>query len=120
MIEKTNNIYDYILFMRPDCLYIDKFNVKILNNVNDNTICIPNFHLIGKYNFNDRFCISNMKTYKFYGDIFKYLIHISKQQPLHSETILGQLLINYFKLSIIRIPFRFSRVRCNGYIHDKF
>lgn len=119
MIENTNCNYDYILYIRPDCLYIDTFSIDYFKYINNNTICIPNFHLFGKYKFNDRFCISNMKTYKLYGNVFRHLLEISKQQPLHSETILGELMHNY-NLNIVKIPFRFSRVRFNGLIVDKF
>ncbi len=45
MIENTKNKYDYILFVRPDCLYLDKLDLKFLDLVNDNSIVIPNFHL---------------------------------------------------------------------------
>jgi hypothetical protein len=113
MIEKTNINYDYIIYLRPDVLYINKFDINFFKDITDNNICIPNFHLFGKYKFNDRFCITNMKTYKLYGDIFKYLLDISKKQELHSETILGEIMHNY-KLNIIYISFTFSRIRCNG------
>ena len=119
MINKTNVNYNYIIYMRPDCLYLEKFNIDFFKYVNDNTICIPNFHLYGKYNFNDRFCITNMKTYKIYGDIFKYLLNISKKESLHSETILGKIM-NDNKLNIIKIKFNFSRIRSNGNSIDKF
>jgi hypothetical protein len=119
MIDKINTNYDYILFMRPDCLYIDKFNIDFLKSINDNTICIPNFHLYGRYNFNDRFCITNMKTYKMYGDVFKYLLNISKKMPLHSETVLGELMRNY-KLNVIRVRFNFSRIRIGNIVVDEF
>jgi len=117
MIDNTNVQYDYVIYIRPDCLYVDKINVEYLTHVNDTTICIPNFHLFGPYNFNDRFCITNMKTYKFYGNVFHELLNISKQKELHSETILGELMNN--NLKIIRIPFIFLRVRCDGKIDDK-
>jgi hypothetical protein len=120
MIDKTNCNYDYILYIRPDCLYIDNFCMNFFNIINDNTICIPNFHLYGPYNFNDRFCITNMKTYKLYGDIFKHLLDISKIRSLHSETILGLILVENYKLNIEYIKFNFSRVRINGFINDKF
>ncbi len=118
-IDKTNIHYDYIIYLRPDCSYVDKFDINFLKAVNDNTICIPNFHNYGKYKFNDRFCIANMKTYKIYGDIFKYLLSISRQQSLHSETVIGQI-ISAHHIKAIRIPFRFSRIRCDGRDHDKF
>ncbi len=119
MIDESKNNYDYILFVRPDCAYIEPFDVKFLQLVTDTTICIPDFHLYGKYNFNDRFCITNMKTYKLYGDVFRYLHNMSKKQPLHSETILGEIM-KYYKLKVLNVPFKFARVRCNGAIVDNF
>jgi hypothetical protein len=121
MIEKTNINYDYIIYLRPDVLYVDKFNINFLKETTDNSICIPNFHLFNFKNenikFNDRFCISNMKTYKLYGDIYKYLLDISKIEELHSETIICQLMINY-NLNIIYLDFLFLRVRFNGIISE--
>ena len=117
MIENTKNKYDYILFLRPDCLYLDKFDLNYLNLVNDYSIVIPDFHLYGKYNINDRFAITNSKTYKIYGKIFLNLLEISKKQRLHSETILGYILeIN--KINAERVKFDFSRIRFNGEKHD--
>ena len=121
MIEKSNNNYDYIIFMRPDCLYHDDFQIDFLNLVENNKIVIPNFHLFGPYKFNDRFCITNSKTYKIYGEIFTQLFEMSKKQSLHSETIIGQI-INNNNINIARIKFNFSRVRFFGIINaaDKF
>jgi len=121
MIEKNESNYDYIIFMRPDCLYLNKLPIKSLELVKDNSIIIPDFHLHGKIPFNDRFCICNAKTYKIYGEVFNSLLDISKNQPLHSETIIGEIIDNH-KINIIRIPFIFSRVRFNGIVHffDKF
>jgi len=122
MIEKTNIEYDYIIFLRPDVLYINKFDINFFKKTTDNSICIPNFHLYNLKNdyikFNDRFCITNMKTYKLYGDIYKYLLDISKIEELHSETILCKLMINY-NLNIIYLDFLFLRVRFNGIITEE-
>ncbi len=66
-----------------------------------------------KYNINDRFAVTNSKTYKIYGKIFSELLEISKKQSLHSETILGYILeIN--KINVERVKFDFSRIRFNG------
>jgi len=119
MIEKQNLNYDYILFMRPDCLYLNAFDINCLKLVNDTSIVIPNFHTYGPYKFNDRFCVSNMKTYKIYGSIFTNLLDESKKYPLHSETIIGKVMDSH-KLTIQRILFNFSRVRCDGRVVDKF
>jgi len=119
MIEATNIDYDYVIYIRPDCLYPYKFNIDFLKLVNDTTICIPDFHLSIKYSFNDRFCISNMKTYKFYGDTFEKLLKMSKTQSLHSETILGEIM-HTNNIGNIRIPYKFCRIRCDGRNVDNF
>lgn len=113
MIENTNNIYDYIIYIRPDCLYRKPFDIKFFNLVNNKTICIPNFHLYGPHKFNDRFSITNKGTYKVYGDVFKLLLDISKTSPLHSETVLSNIISNS-KINFVRINFVFSRIRCDG------
>ena len=119
MIEATKNTYDYILFMRPDCLYLDSFSIDFFNFVNDTSIVIPNFHLFGPYNFNDRFCIANMNTYKIYGEVFTQLLDISKKEPLHSETVIGKIFENNH-ITVSRVKFNFSRVRYFGRIQDSF
>lgn len=117
MIEKVHyeDNYDYILFVRPDCVYRNKLDLKYLDLVNYNTIVIPNFHLYGhkKLLVNDRFAITNKETYKIYGKIFLQLLDLSKKMSLHSETILSIILLNN-NISVKYVDFRFARVRCNG------
>lgn len=119
MIENTGIQYDYVIYIRPDCQYITPFSLDFFQHINNKTICIPNFHLFGPHKFNDRFCITNMKTYKAYGELFYRLLEISKRQPLHAETVLGQRIHNH-GIIVVRIPFYFSRVRCDGRVVDKF
>lgn len=119
MIDNNIQEYDYILFVRPDCLYLDKLNVGYFDLINDTTIVIPDNEGFGVYNLNDRFAITNSKNFKIYGDIFLSLLNISKKKPLHSETILGDILIGQNKLNIRKVKFNFSRIRCNGTIQDK-
>tara|TARA_Y100000389_G_scaffold204768_1_gene259518 strand:+ start:5589 stop:6356 length:768 start_codon:yes stop_codon:yes gene_type:complete len=106
--------YDYIIYFRPDCLYHHKFNVDYLKLCNDKTIVIPSFSLFGKHKFNDRFAVCSSENYKYYGKVFSSILDTSKKKPLHSETVLSELLIETYKLSIKRVKFNFSRVRCNG------
>ncbi len=120
MIENVEDNYDYILFVRPDCIYRNKFDIKYLDLVNYNTIAIPNFCLMETKagNVNDRFAITNKDTYKIYGQIFLQLLDLSKKMPLHSETILGLILFNN-NIFIKHINFRFARIRCNGSIDSR-
>jgi len=117
MIENHEDNYDYILFVRPDCFYINKLDLKWLNLINYNNIIIPDFHVNGKYKINDRFSITNKHTYKIYGKIFLQLLDLSKKMPLHSETILGLILHNN-NIIVIRVNFKFARVRYNGTINN--
>lgn len=113
LIENSKEDFDYIIYLRPDVLYLNDFNIRFFKKVNDNTICIPNFALYS--NFNDRFCIANMKTYKLYGYIFSQLFEYSKHYPLHSETIHYNLMMKN-KIKIEKINFFFKRVRADGKI----
>ena len=117
LITKSKNHYDYVIFLRPDCLYEKKIDINFFKKVNNTTMCFPDFHLYGKYKVNDRFSICNMNNYQIYGNIFDSLLLLSKQMPLHSETILG-LIIKNNNIKIEKINFRFKRVRCNGNIID--
>jgi hypothetical protein len=113
MLEKTNKEYDYIIYLRPDVLYIQELSPRLLACAVNNQVCVPNFHLFGKYKINDRFCITTMKTFKIYGNIFLQLFEISKNQQLHSETIIGEVLSKN-NIKIKRISFLFQRIRMNG------
>ena len=116
LIENSNETFDYVIFLRPDCLYQTNLDISFLKIVNNNTICIPNFGLYeGK--FNDRFCITNMATYQLYGDVFSKLFMYSKKYQLHSE-IFHYNIIKYEKINIKLINFQFKRVRANGKICD--
>ncbi len=118
MINENIKEYDYIVFMRPDCLYSHKLKSEFFKLVTDTSIVIPNFHCFGKYKVNDRFAITNTKNYKIYGEVYTQLLEISKNQCLHSETILGMILKEKNSLSIQKVKFNFCRVRCDGRICD--
>ena len=109
IIENSNNNYDYILFVRPDCLYLDRLDVSKFNLINYNTILIPSFG----HQMNDRFAITNNKTYKIYGKIFEELLELSNKYELHSQTILGMILEKN-NIENIKIKFNFARIRSDG------
>jgi hypothetical protein len=115
LIKKSNENFDYIIFLRPDVMYLNDFNLIFLKLVNNDNICIPNFALYS--NFNDRFCICNMNNYLLYGDVFSKLLNYSKHYPLHSETFYYKLITNQ-KININYIPFYFNRVRANGEVGE--
>lgn len=123
LIEKNDNEYDYVIFMRPDCEYLHKFNIKnYFNSINDKTIVIPNFAIFArkgvidmKHKINDRLCIANMKSYKIYGKTFTKLLELSKINVLHSETIIALILKNE-NIKNIKKPIHFIRVRYDGHV----
>ena len=47
--------FDYIVYLRPDVKYINKFDTRYFNITTPKHVCIPNFHLFPK--LNDRLCI---------------------------------------------------------------
>ena len=118
MIENSGIQYDYIIFIRPDCLYLNKLNLNFIKEANDKTIVMPEFHCYSKFRINDRFAITTMNNYKIYGCIFDKLLDISKKMSLHSEDILGLILKNN-KINIKKIKFRFHRIRCEGNIEER-
>lgn len=117
LIENSNEKFDYVIFLRPDCLYLTEFDLSFLKIVNNKTICIPNFALygLGKNKFNDRFAITNNATYKLYGDVFSRLFKYSKKYPLHSETFYFNTM-KQRKIYTKLINFIFRIVRSNGII----
>jgi hypothetical protein len=115
MIENSGIQYDYIIFIRPDCLYLNKLNLNFIKEANNKTIVMPNFHCHSQFRINDRFAITTMNNYKIYGCIFDKLLDISKKMPLHSEHVLGLILKNN-KINIKKIKFHFRRIRCEGNI----
>lgn len=109
---ERHGVYDYIIFLRPDVKYLNKFNINYFNLVDDNTVCIPDFHLFA--NFNDRFFLSNYKNGLLYGKLFNELLKYSKSHKAHSETFNNHFIRNVNKLNVKLIPFHFNRVRADG------
>ena len=112
MIEESNEQFDYVIFLRPDVKYLNPLNINSLNHVKDNVICVPNFCLF--HEFNDRFAMTNMYSYKIYGTLFNELLEYSKTKMLHSEECQAYLLKKQ-NFRIVLIPFYFNRVRFNGF-----
>ena len=105
--------YDYIIYLRPDVLYLNPINLLWLLN-NDESINIPDFH---SYPINDRFAICKKSTAIIYGERFTESLQYSINNNLHSETFLKYILDNA-NINIKTIPVRFRRVRATGEIQD--
>jgi hypothetical protein len=110
MIQNSNNVYDYIIYIRPDCKFYSFYDKEMLKDIKDNIILIPNQTLYGRYLFNDQFAITTNKNYMIYGNLFDKLYAYSKEKCLHSETYIGEMLLKngiYWKC----IPLKYEIIR---------
>ena len=112
LIENEKKSYDYILFLRPDVRYLNRFDLNYFDYINDYTVCIPDFHLFS--NFNDRFYLSTFKNGLLYGKLFYNMYKYSIKNKLHSETFHNYYIRIIYKFIILNIPIYFNRVRANG------
>jgi hypothetical protein len=109
-----NKTYDYIIYLRPDVLFINPLLPSYFENLNNNTIVLPNFH---QNPVNDRFAIGTPAVMKIYGERYNLAYQYSLNKKLHAEEYLNYILkINSIK--VIKINFKFYRIRANGINHD--
>ena len=114
LLDNCDETFTHYLFIRPDVLYLNNFDIKWLEQINDIDIYVPDFH---KYaNFNDRMAlIKNKSIAKIYSNVFDHMLEYSKYCSLHSETFIRFILNWSFEnINIHFIPFFFNRVRANG------
>lgn len=90
----------------------------ILNSIL-NIIIIPNFHLFGKYNINDRMAICTFSNYKAFGYTFENMLSDSKKMKLHAETYVGYNFKKYH-IDVRYIDFYFNRVRADGRVTNDY
>ena len=117
-LEKSNIKYDFVVFLRPDVMYLNKIPFSFLLEYPDHLL-IPDFHRPcsgGKVN--DRMAMGNMKNMMVYGKRFEKALNYSKSKKLHSETFLYDVL-KLEKINFIEIPFRFKRIRRNGLVSSR-
>ncbi len=124
MLQKTSIVYDYVIFLRPDVLYVDPLPVQVFDTVNDSNCCLPSFGTWTKHKHmckvNDRFSISVMKIAELIGSSYTTLHEYCENYECHSESFLSYNLHNN-NVSVLPIPnFKFIRVRADGKIpiHD--
>jgi hypothetical protein len=108
--------FDYVIYLRPDVLYVKPIDVSLFKLIKKNIGLIPNFHHNNGYN--DRMFISNNKNAIKYGSFYKELLNYSKKKIAFSEKFNKDMLTQYnIKIKLIDFPFR--RVRANGKYIDK-
>ena len=113
MIKESELEFDYIVYLRPDVKYINKFDVKYFNITTPKYVCIPNFHLFPR--FNDRLCVLKSCNLEDYSSMFNDMYEYSCVFPLHSENFQYYIITKKFHWSIRYIPIHFNRVRVNGF-----
>ncbi len=113
LLKENFNDFKYVIYLRPDIKYIQKFNTMFFKNIDNNNIGIPNFCLHPLSKFNDRFAICNEYNYHIYGDIFDKILFISHKIPLHSETVI-RIILNKYRINTVYINFKFIRIRQDG------
>lgn len=119
LFNKYKKDYKYAMFIRPDVLFIEKFNIKWLNNLDKNSILIPGWDCFNKFvetNLNNRFAVTRSEDAHKYGELLKELLVYSKNNSIMAEEFLGKMLFNFYKMTVIKIDFRFQRVLPDGSI----
>ena len=115
LLDKSQTVYDYIVFLRPDVLYLQPLLRDYFLHATNETVCIPDFHHF--FGSNDRFAICTPHVAKLYSHRFKHAFTYSLHNQLHAEGFLSDVLQSA-GIRIHTIPFRFRRVRANGRIAD--
>ena len=105
--EKSSSSFDYVLYCRPDVLYLTPLQDSFFKDATEQSIVIPEFH---EYPINDRFCIATPTVATLYGKRFSTALAYSKTKPLHSETFLNDTLQSH-KITIHKRRIRFQRFR---------
>jgi hypothetical protein len=113
--KTSDKTYDYIIYLRPDVKFIEPLKLYFFIDLNDSNIVLPNFH---EYPINDRFAIGKPTVMKIYGERYLHAYEYSLFNKLHAETYL-QFLLKTNKINIIKIKFKFDRIRANGINYDE-
>lgn len=118
MMESSKIKYDYVVYLRPDVEYCNRFPVNEMLDLEDNQILVPVFHHM--CNINDRFAITRQKYSGVYGLTFENLNRDSQYMQIHSESYLYTILCikNQMELVYLR-NFILKRVRANGLVCNR-
>lgn len=113
--SKYGKKYDYVIYLRPDVLFLQPLVKNYFDLVDNNNIILPNFH---EYPINDRFAIGTPNIMKTYGRRCKTAYRYSLLYKLHAEEYLNYILVKN-SINIIKINFKFLRIRANGKNQDE-
>ncbi|MBB2197654.1 hypothetical protein HLH44_09315 [Gluconacetobacter sp. 1c LMG 22058] len=110
--------FDAFLFLRPDLLYVDNFDIPLLVSrlKTPNTLLVPPWHCWG--GLNDRFALAGPVAARRYALRLKHVAEFCRHYPLHSETFLAWALAEA-KCCIGSLPIRALRVRADGRVENE-
>jgi len=109
MVLSSGNVYDYIIYIRPDVMLLTPFIIDCLPHVLSGTIIIPDDeHHEG---LNDRFAIVCYNDCSYYGKRIDEIINFRKTNGrIVSEKYVKFIINKYFK-KLVFINFKFIIIR---------
>jgi hypothetical protein len=91
ILEIHQEKYEYVIFIRPDTLFLDKVRVDF-NTLTDHNVIIPDTEW--NRGCNDRFAICTTSVALYYGFLLDHLLEYSKHISIISEKYLLDMLTN--------------------------
>jgi hypothetical protein len=104
--------FDYYLFLRPDLLYLDPFNIpKLIQSVGGSDgIAIPAWHSFR--GLNDRLAFAGAKAARDYANRLELCPTYCEKYSMHGETFLA-FTLDRARSKLCELPVRGHRVRAN-------
>lgn len=109
MVIYSGNVYDYVIYIRPDVMISTPFEISWFQHISLGTIVLPNDeHHEG---LNDRFAIVSYNDCSYYGKRIDEIIDFRKSNGrIVSEKYVKFIIKKYFKI-LLFIKFKFTLVR---------
>ena len=116
--EPNKNMYDAVIYIRPDTIITRPININNIKQYKLNTIYVPNHHhshYKGRKGCNDRFAYGDPDSMIIYGQRYKQSLDYSMTRSLHAESLLRYVLDSH-QINIIPTNMIVCRRRANGII----
>jgi hypothetical protein len=113
--KSSNKTYDYIIYLRPDVKFLSPLKLSFFLDLNNTNAALPNYE---EFPINDRFAIGTPNIMTVYGERYLHAYDYSLVNKLHAETYLKYIL-NKNNIDMIKINFKFHRIRANGVNYDE-
>jgi len=109
MVIDSNNHYDYIMYVRPDVQINNSFPIKMIYDIQENDILIPDFsHYEG---YNDRFALLHYNTAPVYGKRIDEIIHFRQTQGRIVSEKYVKYICDKYRLNVKPAEFYFDIIR---------